>query len=117
MSRKNISEKDITLLKIISSEFNFKDDRDFIDITLLLKQLENNHYNLINSLFTKKSLDTFYDTTYFKASIYQLTNIIAPLETTPNKNTIKRLNNLITTTNFSMFCHNYDLMFELFSDE
>ena len=36
---------------------------------------------------------------------------------TPNKNTIKRLNNLITTTNFSMFCHNYDLMFELFSDE
>ena len=87
----------------------------FLDNTL--KQLESNHYNLINSLFTKKALDTFSDTAYFKASIYQLTNIIAPLEMTPNKNTIKRLNNLITTTNFSMFCHNYDLMFELFSDE
>lgn len=87
----------------------------FLDNTL--KKLESNHYNLINSLFTKKALDTFSDTTYFKASIYQLTNIIAPLEMTPSKSTIKRLNNLITTTNFSMFCHNYDLMFELFSDE
>lgn len=87
----------------------------FLDNTL--KKLESNHYNLINSLFTKKALDTFSDTTYFKASIYQLTNIIAPLEMTPSKSTIKRLNNLITTTNFSMFYHNYDLMFELFSDE
>lgn len=36
MSRKNISEKDITLLENISSKFHFKDERDFIDITILL---------------------------------------------------------------------------------
>lgn len=82
-----------------------------------LKILEKDSKTIVNSLFTKKSLDTFNDNTYFSASLDQLTNIIAPLETVPSKNTIKRLNNLITTTNFSMFCHNYDLMFELFSDE
>ena len=82
-----------------------------------LKILEKDSKTIVNSLFTKKSLDTFNDNTYFSASLDQLTNIIAPLETIPSKDTIKRLNNLITRTNFSMFYHNYDLMFELFSDE
>ena len=82
-----------------------------------LKILEKDSKTIVNSLFTKKSLDTFNDNTYFSASLDQLTNIIAPLETIPSKDTIKRLNNLIAKTNFSMFYHNYDLMFELFSDE
>lgn len=82
-----------------------------------LKSLESDSRVLINNLFTKKSLDAFTDKTYMSANKEQLTNIIAPLESTPSSATIKRLNNLITTTNFSMFCHNYDLMFELFSDE
>ena len=61
MSRKNISEKDITLLKIISSEFNFKDDRDFIDITLLLKQLENK----LPPRDIKKDLDSSFEINFY----------------------------------------------------
>mgnify|MGYP004568673861 FL=1 len=82
-----------------------------------LKSLESDSRVLINSLFAKKSLDTFTDKTYMSANKEQLTNIIAPLEFTPSSATIKRLNYLMTEKGFTMFFHNYDLMFELFSDE
>lgn len=82
-----------------------------------LKSLENNSKILTNSLFTKKALDTFSDKTYMSANKEQLTNIIAPLESTPSSATIRRLNYLMTEKGFTMFFHNYDLMFELFSDE
>lgn len=95
--------------------------RTFILLTIslnkTLKILESNPNSLTNSLFTKKTLDTFSIDTYKAANTLQLNNIIAALENAPKKGTVKRLNNLIRTTNFSLFFHNYDLMFELFSDE
>ena len=62
MSRKNISEKDITLLENISSKFHFKDERDFIDITILLKQLKDK----LPPRKIKKSLDTSFESDLFE---------------------------------------------------
>ena len=81
-----------------------------------LNALKDNHQVSLNNLFTKTTLDTFTNTSYKQASLAQLNNVIAPLTILPNKNTIIRLNNLIPK-NFTLFCHNYDLMFSLFSDD
>lgn len=89
----------------------------FIYLVMIIDNTLNKYKLSVNSLFTKASLDTFSNETYLCANYNQLNNIIASLFNTPSKGTIKRLNNLIITTNFAMHFHNYDLMFELFSDE
>lgn len=70
------------------------------------------------SLFDKKRMDIYEDDSYLKASKKQL-NIIAHSNTRciKNEDTIRRLNNLIQTTDFNQHYWNTDLMFNLFSDE
>lgn len=70
------------------------------------------------SLFDKKRLDIYEDDSYLNASKKQL-NIIANSNTChiKNEDTIRRLNNLIQTTDFNHHYWNTDLMFSLFSDD
>lgn len=69
-------------------------------------------------LFDKKRMDIYEDDSYLKASKKQL-NIIAHSNTRciKNEDTIRRLNNLIQTTDFNQHYWNTDLMFSLFSDD
>lgn len=69
-------------------------------------------------LFDKKRMDMYEDDSYLKASKKQL-NIIANSNTRhiKNEDTIRRLNNLIQTTDFNQHYWNTDLMFSLFSDD
>ena len=69
-------------------------------------------------LFIKSIMDIYEDDSYLKASKKQL-NIIEHSNTRciKNEDTIRRLNNLIQTTDFNQHYWNTDLMFSLFSDD
>ena len=69
-------------------------------------------------LLSKENLDRYEDSTYFNASGKQLCIIAdSGLHHVENEDTIRRLNNLIQTTDFSRHYSNTDLMFSLFSDD
>ena len=69
-------------------------------------------------MLSKSRLDIYEDSSYLKASEKQLSIIE---ESNPgyikNEDTIRRLNNLIQTTDFSRHYSNTDLIFSLFSDD
>ena len=74
--------------------------------------------NLGPRLLSKDSLDKYEDSTYLNASIKQLDIMEdSSLRYIKNEDTIRRLNNLIQTTDFSQHYRNTDLMFSLFSDD
>lgn len=69
-------------------------------------------------LFSKSRMDIYEDESYLKASKEQLNMMGAmALYNLKNEDTIRRLNNLIQTTDFSQYYCNADLMFSLFSDD
>jgi len=72
----------------------------------------------LRTLFTRSNLDIFEDESYYKASKEQFELISACNSfNAQNEDTIKRLNNLIQTTEFNKYLYNNDLMFSLFTDE
>ncbi len=69
-------------------------------------------------VFSKSRMDIYEDDSYLKASKEQLNMMGAmSLYDLKNEDTIRRLNNLIQTTDFSQYYCNADLMFSLFSDD
>lgn len=69
-------------------------------------------------LFSKSRMDIYEDESYLKASKEQLNMMgVMALYNLKNEDTIRRLNNLIQTTDFSQYYCNADLMFSLFSDD
>ena len=73
---------------------------------------------VFDRLFSISRMDIYDDDSYLKASKEQL-YMMCEMSTYDLKNegTIRRLNNLIQTTDFSQFYPNADLMFSLFSDD
>lgn len=71
-----------------------------------------------NCLFSKSRMDIYDDDSYLKASKEQL-NMMGQMfiYNLKKEDTIRRLNNLIQTTDFSQYYCNADLMFSLFSDD
>jgi hypothetical protein len=74
-------------------------------------------YNDISFILVKNNLDVFDNESYLNSSIEQLRKVIGHVYNLNNKDNIKRLNNLIHTTDFAQSYWDWDLMFSLFTDE
>ena len=67
-------------------------------------------------MFSKNTLDTFEDASYYYATFEQL-RMMSRCDKPTNKNTIIRINDLVQTTSFKEHYPNTDLMFNLFTDD
>ena len=82
-----------------------------------LISIKDNNCLIVSNIFNLRSLNTFSDEAYLKATPLQLGHIFNFLINTLNEKTKTRLNNLIITSNFNTHFYDYDLMFSLFSDQ
>lgn len=110
-------------LSLKNIDYSLKDYyiKRFIYLTITnqkkLQNLNNDNNLLVSNIFNLNSLNTFSDEAYQKATPLQLGHIFNFLINTPDEKTKTRLNNLIITSNFNTYFHDYNLMFSLFDDE
>ena len=110
-------------LSLKDIDYSLKDYyiKRFIYLSITIKKklisIKDNNGLIVSNIFNKISLDTFSDEAYQKATPLQLGHIFNFLINTPDEKTKTRLNNLIITSNFNTYFHDYNLMFSLFDDE